>query len=587
MNEKAKIPKGFIKYFYRYAYGYRFYIVMITVFSIIESFVTIVSPWLMGKAVNILQSLGTSQEAELKFRNLAVILALLAAAYLFYSFSRTLKRYFSTVVTEKISYAIRNDVSEKINRLCLNYIETTSYGEILSRSLNDVGAISSALTEYLGNSISSVILSVGIISMMFFVSSEMSWIYFSFLPIIAVLVFIPIKKSRKYIESFREIIGQITTCAEESFSGFETLKNFGMENNYQKKFENISNSMFESDWKSNFLHSLISPLVGIIRNISIVISCAFGGYLVVTRGMPLGNIMSFLSYTGQLIDPIMSMAGIYTTWQNICISASRVYEILHAPEEVSGFDEVEESTYSEKVLEFSNVSFEYEKDNLVIDDISFSVSKGQTVALVGETGAGKSTVLKLLTDFYKPKSGKILLYGKDINLISIENYRKNFGIVTQDSWLYEDTIMNNIRYGNLKASDKKVIEVSKQLGIHHFIEALPKGYETIIDESKINLSEGQKQLICIARLVISDAPIFVLDEATSFIDICTEGHIQEILKSIFKQKTSIIVAHRLSTVKNADMILVMKNGRIIESGNHETLMAKKQYYADFYQSQHN
>ena len=241
---------------------------------------------------------------------------------------------------------------------------------------------------------------------------------------------------------------------------------------------------------------------------------------------------------------------------------------------------------SEKILEFSNVSFEYEKDKLIIDNISFSVSKGQTIALVGETGAGKSTVLKLLTNFYKPKSGKILFSGVDINSISLENYRKNFGIVTQDSWLYKDTIMNNIRYGNLNASDEKIIEASKKLGIHHFIETLPESYATIVDESMINLSEGQKQLICIARLVISEAPIFVLDEATSFIDTCTESHIQEILKSLFKQKTSLVVAHRLSTVKNADMILVMKKGKIVESGSHEDLMNKNQYYADFYESQY-
>ena len=586
MESKINIPKGFMKYFYKYGYKYRFYIAMITFFSIIESVVTVISPWIMGKTINILQTLSIPEGTDIKFKNLAEFLAILAGLYFLYSISRTLKRYFSTFVTEKISYALRNDVSAKINRLRLSYIETTSYGEILSRSVSDVEAISSALTEYLGNSISSIILSIGIISMMFFVSPEMSWVYFGFLPFIFLLIFIPVKKSKKYIESFRENIGKIATCAEESFSGFETLKNFDLENNYQKKFENINNNMFESDWKSNFLPSLTAPVIGFIRDISTLISCALGGYLVVIKGMPLGNIMSFLSYSGQLMEPIAGMAGIYGTWQNICVSASRVYEILHAPEETSGFSEEIKDMNSEKILEFSNVSFEYEKDKLIIDNISFSVSKGQIIALVGETGAGKSTVLKLLTNFYKPKSGKILFSGVDINSISLENYRKNFGIVTQDSWLYKDTIMNNIRYGNLNASDEKIIEVSKKLGIHHFIETLPESYATIVDESMINLSEGQKQLICIARLVISEAPIFVLDEATSFIDTCTESHIQEILKSLFKQKTSLVVAHRLSTVKNADMILVMKKGKIVESGSHEDLMNKNQYYADFYESQY-
>lgn len=586
MESKINVPKGFMKYFYKYAHKYRFYIAMITFFSVVESVVTVISPWMMGKTINILQTLGSPEEVEFKFRSLAGILTILAGLYFLYSVSRTLKRYFSTFVTEKISYALRNDVSTKINRLCLSYIETTSYGEILSRSVNDVESISSALTEYLGSSISSIILSIGIIYMMFFVSAEMSWVYFAFVPLIFILIFIPVKKSKKYVESFRENIGKITTCAEESFSGFETLKNFDLENNYQKKFENISNEMFESDWKSNFLPSLTVPVIGFIRDISMLISCALGGYLVVTKGMPLGNIMSFLSYSGQLMDPIAGMAGIYGTWQNICVSASRVYEILHAPEESSGSFEEIKNNNSEKILEFSNVSFEYEKGKLIIDNISFSVSKGQTIALVGETGAGKSTVLKLLTNFYKPNSGKILFNGVDINLISLKNYRKNFGIVTQDSWLYKDTIMNNIRYGNLKASDEKIIEVSKKLGIHHFIETLPDGYETIVDESMVNLSEGQKQLICIARLVISEAPIFVLDEATSFIDTCTESHIQEILKSLFKQKTSLVVAHRLSTVKNADMILVMKKGKIVEAGSHEDLISKDQYYADFYKSQY-
>lgn len=585
VNSKANVPKGFMKYFYKYAHNYRGYIALITFFSISEAIVTVISPWVMGKAVNILQSLGSVEGIEDKFKSLALMLTALSGLYFTYSVSRTLKRYFSTFVTEKISYALRNDVSKKINKLRLNYIETTSYGEFLSRSVGDVGAISSALTDYIGSSISSAILSIGIIFMMFFVSAEMSWVSFGFLPAIAVLVFILIKKSKKYTESFRENIGKITTCAEESFSGFETLKNFYLENNYQKKFESISHNMFESDWKSNFLPSLVQPIMGFIGNITTVISCAMGGYLVVAKGMPLGNITSFLSYSGQFMEPLMSVAGMYGTWQNICVSASRVYEILHAPEEESGCSQNVENTGS-KMLEFSDVSFGYEKNNLVIDNISFSVLKGQTIALVGETGAGKSTVLKLLTGFYKPDSGKILLYGSDVNSIPLENYRKNFGIVTQDSWLYNDTVMNNIRYGNLKASDEKVVEISKKLGIHHFIETLPKGYDTIIDESMINLSEGQKQLICIARLVISDSPVFVLDEATSFIDTCTENHIQQILKSICKEKTSVIVAHRLSTVKSADMIFVMKNGKIVESGNHRILMDKNGYYADFYKSQY-
>lgn len=586
MDSKINVPKGFMKYFYKYAYKYRFYIAMITFFSVIESVVTVISPWIMGKTINILQTLNIPDGTATKFRSLAENLAILAGSYFLYSVSRTLKRYFSTFITEKISYTLRNDVSTKINRLCLSYIETTSYGEILSRSVSDVESISSALTEYLGNSISSIIMGIGIIYMMFFVSSEMSWVYFASLPVIFILIFIPVKKSKKYVESFRENIGKITTCAEESFSGFETLKNFDLENNYKKKFENISNKMFESDWKANFLPSLTAPVIGFIRDISTLISCALGGYLVVTKGMPLGNIMSFLSYSGQLMNPIAGIAGIYGTWQNICVSALRVYEILHAPEESSDSYEEINNNNSEKILEFSDVSFEYEKGKLIIDDISFSIYKGQTIALVGETGAGKSTVLKLLTNFYKPNSGKILFNGVDINSISLENYRKNFGIVTQDSWLYKDTIMNNIRYGNLNTSDEKIIEVSKKLGIHHFIETLPNGYGTIVDESMVNLSEGQKQLICIARLIISEAPIFVLDEATSFIDTCTESHIQEILKSLFTQKTSLVVAHRLSTVKNADMILVMKKGKIVESGSHENLISKNQYYADFYKSQY-
>lgn len=586
MDSKINVPKGFMKYFYKYAYKYRFYIAMITFFSVVESVVTVISPWIMGKTINILQTLNIPEGTSTKFRSLAENLAILAGLYFLYSVSRTLKRYFSTFITEKISYTLRNDVSTKINRLCLSYIETTSYGEILSRSVSDVESISSALTEYLGNSISSIIMGIGIICMMFFVSSEMSWVYFASLPAIFILIFIPVKKSKKYVESFRENIGKITTCAEESFSGFETLKNFDLENNYKKKFENISNKMFESDWKSNFLPSLTAPVIGFIRDISTLISCVLGGYLVVIKGMPLGNIMSFLSYSGQLMNPIAEIGGIYGTWQNICVSASRVYEILHAPEENSDVYEDINNNNSEKILEFSNVSFEYEKGKLVIDNISFSISKGQTIALVGETGAGKSTVLKLLTNFYKPNSGKILFNGVNINSISLENYRKNFGIVTQDSWLYKDTIMNNIRYGNLKTSDEKIIEVSKKLGIHHFIETLPDGYRTIVDESMVNLSEGQKQLICIARLIISEAPIFVLDEATSFIDTCTESYIQEILKSLFKQKTSLVVAHRLSTVKNADMILVMKKGKIVESGSHENLISRNQYYADFYKSQY-
>ena len=577
--------ENYFKKFFKYASEYKFLIALITIFSVLESFVGIISPKIFGDIITSLFADAVPGQPFANYDYIFKSVCMLTAVYLLFASCKSLEKYFSNYVIEKISYKLREDISKKINKLSLGYIEETSYGDIMSRTFNDTEAISFALTSFLGDTLSSVFMGAGVIYMMFSISWEMSLLSFLSFPVIGFVIFLSAFKSKKYYKEYRESIGKINSCTEESFSGYETLKSFGAEKSFEEKFNKISGSIYKCEWKTDFYSSFIAPVMGFVGNFNSIISCVLGGYFVVLRGFSVGNISAFIAYSANLNDPLITIGSLANSWQNISAASERIFNILNAPEEETVESLGSVDLNSDVAVEFKNVKFEYKENTPVIEDLSLKIKKGDTVAIVGETGAGKTTLVNLLLKFYTPNGGSIDFMGQNIRKINNFEYRKHFGIVTQDCWLYKDTIMENIRYGNLKASDKEVKKVAKFIGVDHFIESLPDGYETIVEEGGANISEGQKQLLCIARLVLSDSDVLILDEATAAIDTHTEIQIQNVLKFVLEGKTSIIIAHRLSTIKNADVIVVMDKGKIAEMGKHNELINKNGLYSELYKSQ--
>ena len=577
--------ENYFKKFFKYASEYKFLIALITIFSVLESFVGIISPKIFGDIITSLFADAVPGQPFANYDYIFKSVYMLTAVYLLFASCKSLEKYFSNYVIEKISYKLREDISKKINKLSLGYIEETSYGDIMSRTFNDTEAISFALTSFLGDTLSSVFMGAGVIYMMFSISWEMSLLSFLSFPVIGFVIFLSAFKSKKYYKEYRESIGKINSCTEESFSGYETLKSFGAEKSFEEKFNKISGSIYKCEWKTDFYSSFIAPVMGFVGNFNSIISCVLGGYFVVLRGFSVGNISAFIAYSANLNDPLITIGSLANSWQNISAASERIFNILNAPEEETVESLGSVDLNSDVAVEFKNVKFEYKENTPVIEDLSLKIKKGDTVAIVGETGAGKTTLVNLLLKFYTPNGGSIDFMGQNISKINNFEYRKHFGIVTQDCWLYKDTIMENIRYGNLKASDKEVKKVAKFIGVDHFIESLPDGYETIVEEGGANISEGQKQLLCIARLVLSDSDVLILDEATAAIDTHTEIQIQNVLKFVLEGKTSIIIAHRLSTIKNADVIVVMDKGKIAEMGKHNELINKNGLYSELYKSQ--
>lgn len=587
MNKvKSNKKENYFKKFFKYAYEYKFLIVLITIFSVVESFVGIVSPKIFGDIITSLFENATPGQPFINYDYIFKGVCMLTAVYLTFACCKSLEKYFSNYVIEKITYKLRDDISKKINRLSLGYIEKTSYGDIMSRTFNDTEVISFALTNFLGDTISSIFTSIGVIYMMFSISWEMSLISFLSFPIIGAVVFFSALKSKKYYREYRESIGKINSCTEESFSGYETLKSFGAEKSFEEKFDKISESIYTCEWKTDFYSSFIAPVMGFVSNFNSIVSCVLGGYFVVLRGFPVGNISAFIAYSSNLSEPLITMGGLANSWQNIVAASERIFSILNAPEEVlvkTNARNIDLNSDSE--IEFKNVKFEYKENIPVMENLSLKIKKGDTVAIVGKTGAGKTTLVNLLLKFYTPSEGSIIFNGQDISKINNFQYRKHFGIVTQDCWLYKGTIMENIRYGNPEASDEEIKKVAKFVGVEHFIESLPNGYKTMVEEGGSNISEGQKQLLCIARMVLANSDVLILDEATAAVDTHTEIQIQKVLKFVLEGKTSIIIAHRLSTIKNADVIVVMHKGKIAEMGKHDELINKNGMYSELYKSQ--
>jgi ATP-binding cassette, subfamily B, multidrug efflux pump len=488
-------------------------------------------------------------------------------------------------VAMKVSYGFRRDISEKINRMPLRYFDKTSHGEVLSRVTNDVDTLSQTLNQSLTQIVTSVTTVIGVIIMMLTISWLMTLVTLLILPLSVVLIMFVVKRSQKYFKEQQDILGHLNGHVEEMYGGHVVMKAFNGEEKSVEKFEVLNSKLFGVAWKSQFLSGMMMPIMSFIGNLGYVAVCVLGGWLVVKNTIAVGDIQAFIQYVRSFTQPIAQLANISNVLQQTAASAERVFEFLSEEEEVPETANPVKLDEVNGDVEFKNVHFGYNADKVVINNFSASIKPGQRVAIVGPTGAGKTTMVKLLMRFYDVNEGSILIDGHDIKEFSRSDLRSMFGMVLQDTWLYNDSIMENIRYGRLSATDEEVKAAAKAAHVDSFVHTLPAGYNMVLNEEASNVSQGQKQLITIARAILADPRILILDEATSSVDTRTEVQIQKAMNNLMKSRTSFIIAHRLSTIRDADLILVMNNGDIVEQGGHEELLAKGGFYADLYNSQ--
>lgn len=579
-NDSKKSNK-YIKRLLGYVSPYKLYIIFVVIFAILESLASVFGPKITGNSITLLSS------DNIDFNKLYDFIAQLLIVYSVYVFSSCVSNYIISLITIKITYKMRNDISKKMERLSFEYINSVSYGEVLSRIMNDVENLSSAFTQTVSSVISSLVMAVGVIWMMIGISWKMTLIFVGVIPVVGIVVIVILKKSQKYFVEYQKRIGQMDGFIEETFSGYEVVSTFDARDKFTGDFGTINKSMYDSSFKSQFLSGTLPYVMDLASKSNYIIACIMGGYMVVMRALTIGDITAFIAYSNQFMDPLAQAASISGIIQQILASAERIFEFLDAPEEAGKADlqDISQNLDNFSDIEFKNINFGYDEKSLVIKDFSLKVKSGQTVAIVGETGSGKTTLVNILMRFFENFDGDIFLNGENIKNIPLEQYRKMFGLVTQDSWLYGGTISENIAYGGNNVSLEEVKTISKNIGADHFVESLSQGYDTLIEENMTNISEGQRQLLCIARMAVKDAPILIMDEATSSVDVFTEKQIQKSLKNILKKRTAFIIAHRLSTIKFADMIVVMQKGKIVEIGTHDELMAKKETYFDMYMSQ--
>ncbi len=577
----SKKSNKYIKRLLSYVSPYKLYIFLVVIFAVLESLASVFGPKITGNSITLLSS------DNIDFNKLYDFIAQLLVVYSVYVFSSCISNYIISLITIKITYKMRNDISKKMERLSFEYINGVSYGEVLSRIMNDVENLSSAFTQTISSVISSLVMAVGVVWMMIGISWKMTLIFMGIIPVVGIVVVVILKKSQKYFVEYQKRMGQMDGFIEETFSGYEVVSTFDARDKFTEDFGTINKSMYDSSFKSQFLSGMLPYIMDLASKSNYIVACIMGGYMVVMKALTIGDITAFIAYSNQFMDPLAQAASISGIIQQILASAERIFEFLDAPEEACkvGSQDISKNLDSFSDIEFKNITFGYDEKSLVIKDFSLRIKSGQTVAIVGETGSGKTTLVNILMRFFEDFKGDILLNGENIKDIPLEQYRKMFGLVTQDSWLYGGSISENIAYGGNNVSLEKIKTISKNIGADHFVESLSQGYDTLIEENMTNISEGQRQLLCIARMAVKDAPILIMDEATSSVDVFTEKQIQKSLKNILKKRTAFIIAHRLSTIKFADMIVVMQKGKITEIGTHDELMAKKGMYFDMYMSQ--
>lgn len=588
MGEKANDFSGTMKQLMKYMSKYKIAIIAVLLFAIGSTVFSIVGPKILGKATTkIFEGLmaKVSGTGGIDFGAIEKILLILVCLYLVSALFSFIQGYIMSGISQKISYEMRNQILEKINRMPMKYFDTKTHGEILSRITNDIDTLGMSLNQSLTQLITSVTTMVGILIMMLSISWIMTLAALVIIPLSMFAVRKVVGRSQKYFKKQQRFLGHVNGLVEENYGGHQIVRVFNKEEEVTEEFNKLNDELYDSAWRSQFLSGMMQPLMAFIGNLGYVMVSILGGWLAIRKTIEVGDIQSFIQYVRNFTQPINQLAQVANQLQSTAAAAERVFEFLDEEEEDQTVINPADVNDIKGNIEFEHVNFGYKENKTIIHDFSVNVKKGQKIAIVGPTGAGKTTIVKLLMRFYDVNSGAIKIDGHDIRNFNRSELREAFGMVLQDTWLFNGTIKENIRYGKLDATDEEVVEAAKSANVHHFIKTLNDGYNMVLDEEASNVSQGQKQLLTIARAILADPKILILDEATSSVDTRTELLIQKAMDNLMEGRTSFIIAHRLSTIKDADMILVMNEGDIVEQGSHEELLEKGGFYAKLYNSQ--
>lgn len=586
--DKPKEFKGTLRRLLSYLKPRKWGLIAVLIAAVLGTSFNVLGPKVMGNAITVLFE-GAYEKIQgvagtgIDFTKVSQLLLLLAGLYVFSSLFQFVQQYIMAAVAQKTVYDLREAVFSKVNKLPLSYFDGKSHGDTLSRVTNDIDTIATTLQQSLTQFITSIVTIIGIIIMMLWISPLLTLITIVSIPLSLFVIKPLLKRSQKYFSNQQKTLGNLNGHIEEMYTGHEVVQAYGQEKTSITDFQEVNGELYQAGRKAQFISGIIMPLMTFIGHLSYVLISIVGGILVTQRAISIGDIQAFITYSNQFSQPITQTANIANIIQSTIAAAERVFELLDEEEEAP----VDRPITFEKAtgeVRFEQVGFGYD-ETLLMDGVNLEVEAGKTVAIVGPTGAGKTTLINLLMRFYELNAGRITIDGKDITTMSRDDLRRQFGIVLQDTWLFKGTIQENIAYGKADATEAEVFEAAKAARAHHFIQTLPEGYDTILNEEGSNISEGQRQLITIARAMLADSPMMILDEATSSVDTRTEILIQQAMDELMKGRTSFVIAHRLSTIRDADIILVMENGRIIEQGSHETLLELKGFYADLYESQ--
>ena len=587
-NEKAKDFKGTLKKLLHYMSVFKVQMAFIVIFAICGTVFDIVGPKILGKATTEIYNglvSKVSGGSGMDFGRIGQILLMTLGLYLISALCSFIQGYLMTGVSQKTTYRLRKEISEKINRMPMNYFDTKPVGEVLSRVTNDIDTLGQSLNQSATQMITSVTTLIGVLAMMLSISPLMTLATLVILPVSMILISFVMKHSQKYFRGQQEYLGNVNGQVEEIYSGHNIIKAFNKEEDVIREFDTTNDRLYDSAWRSQFFSGMMMPIMQFIGNLGYVVVAILGGFLAIRKTIEVGDIQSFIQYVKRFTQPIQQIAQVANMLQMTAAASERVFEFLEEEEE----DQTVEHPVSVENLEgnvsFDHVHFGYNADKIIVNDFSAEVKEGQKIAIVGPTGAGKTTMIKLLMRFYDVNSGAIKIDGHDVRDFNRSELREMFGMVLQDTWLFNGSIWDNIKYGKLDATDEEVIQAAKAAHVHQFVKTLPGGYDMELNEEANNVSQGQKQLLTIARAILADPKILILDEATSSVDTRTEVLIHKAMDNLMKGRTSFVIAHRLSTIRDADMILVMKDGDIVEQGNHEELLAKGGFYADLYNSQ--
>ena len=585
---KAKDFKGSLKKLVKYMSVYKVQMLFVAVFAVCGTVFNIVGPKILGKATTeIFNGLVSkvSGGSGMDFGKIGQILLITLGLYVVSALCSFIQGMIMTGISQKTTYRLRKDITEKVNRMPMDYFDTKPVGEVLSRVTNDVDTLGQSLNQSATQLITSVTTLIGVLVMMLSISPLMTVVALLILPISVGLISFVMKHSQKYFSGQQEYLGNVNGQVEEVYSGHNVIKAFNKEDDVIREFDRTNDKLYESAWKSQFFSGMMMPVMQFVGNLGYVGVAILGGFLAIKKTIEVGDIQSFIQYVRNFTQPIQQVAQVTNMLQLAAATSERVFEFLEEKEE----DQTVEHPVSVEGLhgnvQFENVHFGYNPEKIIINDFSANVKEGQKIAIVGPTGAGKTTMIKLLMRFYDVNSGSIKIDGHDVRDFNRSELREMFGMVLQDTWLFHGTIMDNIRYGKLDATEEEVIQAAKAAHVHRFVQTLPGGYQMEINEEATNISQGQKQLLTIARAILADPKILILDEATSSVDTRTEVRIQKAMDNLMKGRTSFVIAHRLSTIRDADLILVMKDGDIIEQGTHTQLLAQNGFYAELYNSQ--